>query len=217
MKSCIYISLFFFTFGLWAEGVDEEVFRHPLGPETLEAFKAVSGKLAEKPLVKGSFEQEKTISSLGRSLKASGNFIIAAELGMVWDTLHPFPSTLALGKDYLVQIRPGRQKMLVSAQGNETFIRLAGVISDVFSGNSAGLLNNFEVYYRENPAGWEIGLIPKDKAMQSFAVKIIMKGDTAIRSIFINEYSGGTIRYILSNHSYPSELANHEKTLFTLP
>ena len=178
---------------------------------------ATCSRLAEHPFIKGNFEQEKTLSRLNRSLKSSGNFIIAVETGMVWETAKPFPSTLVLGKDYLIQLRPSGQKTVLSAQGNETFVRMAEVLSAVFSGRSQGLLENFEVYFTGNSTAWELGLIPKDKAIGSFAQRIVMRGDTAIRVIQIYEQNGDAIQYILSNHSYPAELNANEKNLFTLP
>ena len=201
----------------WAQSPQEDVFRHPLGPQNMDAFKTTCARLAEHPFIKGNFEQEKTLSRLERSLKSSGNFIIAAQMGMVWDTVKPFPSTLSLGKDYLIQSRPSGQKTVISAQGNETFVRMAEVISTIFSGQSQGLLDNFEVYYNAAGAAWHIGLSPRDKAISSFVEKIIMQGDTAIRSICLYEQSGDTITYILSNHSYPAELNAHEENLFSLP
>ena len=203
--------------GLWAQTPDAEIFKNPLEPKTMDAFKTTCARLAEHPFIKGTFEQEKTLSRLDRSLKSSGNFIIAASLGMVWDTAKPFPSTLVLGKDYLIQSRPGGQKTVLSAQGNETFIRLAEVISMVFSGNAQGLLDNFDVYYSGSADAWELGLSPKNKAISSFAEKIVMKGGRVIRFIQIYEQSGDIIKYILSNHSYPAELNAYEKSLFSFP
>jgi len=216
--------LMLFFFATWQTQA-QDIFRYPLGPQTTEAFRTTCSRLAEHPFIRGNFEQEKTLARLNRSLKSSGNFIIAADLGMVWDTGKPFPSTLALGKDYLIQSRPGGQKTVLSAQGNETFLRMAEVISTVFSGNAQGLLDNFEVYYSGNANGdtaggnavWELGLSPLDKAINSFAEKIIMKGDAAIRSIQIYEQNGDTIKYILSNHSYPAELTINEKAFFSYP
>ena len=208
------LGLFLSSAAAWAEG---DVFLHPLGPRTMEAFQTTCARLAERPIVKGNFEQEKILNRLNRSLKSSGNFIIAADAGMVWDTLSPFPSTMTLGRDYLLQSRPGGQKTVLSAQGNETFIRLAEVISAVFSGRSQGLLDNFEVYFLGTAASWELGLLSLDKAIASFAPKITMKGGAAIRSILINEQNGDAIAYTLSNHSYPQELSVHEKALFTIP
>jgi hypothetical protein len=180
--------------------------------------------------VKGNFEQEKIISRLNRSLVSSGNFIITAQLGMVWETLKPFPSTMVLGKDYLVQFRPAGQKTVLSAQGNETFTGMAEVLSAVFSGNSRGLLDNFEIYFNGGGSNWEMALVPLEKAIASFAAKILMKGDmslqatalaaqqaAAIKSIVIYEQNGDSITYALSNHSYPAELSAAEKNLFLVP
>jgi hypothetical protein len=207
----------FLSAGLWAQSLEEDIFRYPLEAKTMDAFKTTCARLAEHPFTTGNFEQDKYLSRLDRSLKSSGTFIITAELGMVWDTAKPFPSTLTLGKDYLIQSRPGGQKTVLSAQGNETFIRMAEVLSAVFSGRSQGLLDGFEVYYSGGPAAWELGLSPRDKAIGSFAERIIMKGDTAIKSIMIYEQSGDTIRYILSNHGYPAELSAYEKAHFSIP
>jgi len=212
------LGLFFFLTGLWAQAPEGDIFRHPLGPQTADAFRTTCSRLAQHPFIQGNFEQEKNLSRLERTLKSSGNFIITADQGMVWDTIKPFPSTLALGRDYLIQSRPGGQKTVLSAQGNETFLRMAEVISTVFSGNAQGLLDNFAVYYSGSAAGaWELGLSPLDKAINSFAERIVMKGDAAIRSIQIYEQNGDTIKYILSNHSYPAELGVHEKALFSYP
>jgi hypothetical protein len=218
--------LFFCAAGLWAQTPREEIFSHPLDSKTLDAFKTTCSRLAEHPVVRGNFEQEKNLSRLNRSLKSSGNFIIAAGLGMVWDTVKPFPSTLTLGKDYLIQSKPNGQKNVLSAQGNETFLRMAEVISAVFSGNSQGLMDNFKVYFSANggsaDAAWELGLSPLNAAIGAFAEKIVMRGGgapngAAIRSILIYEQNGDTVQYVLSNHSYPAELNGNEKALFALP
>jgi len=209
--------LFLCASGIWAQNSQEEIFSRPLEPQTMDAFKTTCSRISEHIFVRGNFEQEKIIGRLKRSLKSSGNFIIAIGLGMVWDTVKPFPSTLTLGKDYIIQSRPGGQKTVLNAQGNETFLSMAEVISAIFSGNSQELMDNFNVYYYGSTASWEMGLTPKNNAIGSFAEKIIMKGDAAIKSIMIYEQNGDTVKYILSNHSYPAELNANEKFLFTLP
>jgi hypothetical protein len=217
MKRATVLILFLCAAGVWAQTSQEKIFRHPLGPETMDAFKTTCSRLAAHPVVRGNFEQEKTINRLNRSLKSSGNFIITAGLGMVWDTVKPFASTLSLGKNYIIQSRPGGQRTVLNAQGNETFLRMAEVINAVFSGNSQGLMDNFNIYYSGNGAAWELGLSPRDTSIGAFAEKIILKGDTAIKSIFIYEQNGDTVQYLLSNHNYPAELNVNEKAFFALP
>ena len=210
------MGMFIFTGGLWAQTPPEEIFNHPLEPRTMDAFKTACSRLAEHPMVRGNFEQEKTISGINRTLKSSGNFIIAAGLGLVWDTVKPFPSTLTLGKDYIIQSRSGGQKTVLNAQGNETFLRMADVISAIFSGNSRGLIDNFYVFYSGGAdAPLELGLTPRDTTISAFAEKIIIKGSTTtIRSIQIYERNGDSVQYVLTNHNYPVELNTNEKALF---
>ena len=198
-------------------GAQEDVFNYPLRAQTENSFQITCQRLAEHPFIRGSFEQEKTLSRLNRSLKSSGNFIISAAQGMVWDTVSPFPSTLVLGRDFLIQSRPGAQRNVLSAKGNETFVRLADVISAIFLGNAKGLVNNFKIYYLGSAASWELGLVPLDRAVNSFAQKIVMKGSEVIRTIEISEQNGDSIKYIMSNHSFPAELNSSEQALFALP
>ena len=217
MKFLLTIALLFFTIELGAEVPGGDIFNYPLKPEDMGAFTTTCLRLAEHSFVTGKFEQERKISRTGRSLKSAGNFVIAKDMGMVWDTVTPVAATITLGKDYIIQARPGRRRTLISAQGNETFLRTAEVLSMVFTGNAQGLLDNFEVFYFTNTAGWELGLYPKNSAIHSFAERIIIKGDTVIKYIQLYEQSGDTIIYSLSNHSHPAELGAHEKAFFTLP
>jgi hypothetical protein len=217
MRKFFIFSFFLFTVTLWADEQNNSLFNNPLSSQTMDVFTKTSARLAEHSIVKGNFEQEKKLNRLNRSLISSGNFLIISDLGMVWDTLKPFPSTMTLGKNYIIQSRPGSQRTVLSAQGNETFIRLAEVISAVFTGNTEKLTQNFEIYFTGVITNWEIGLTPKDKFIASITERIVMRGDSVIRSILIFEQNGDSTGYILSNHSYPTELNVNEKAYFTFP
>jgi hypothetical protein len=203
----------------------EEAFNHPLNGNTRPRFDAVCADLAKNPVIKGNFEQTKTIGRLNRSLVSKGDFIIAADLGIVWDTLAPFPSTMTVGRDYILQSTPSGAKTKLDARGNETFLRLADTISAIFTGNSRLLLENFAVYFTESGGSWTIALIPGEKSIKTFAARIVMSGDSAragegrtqntvIRVITLYEQNGDTITYRLSNHSYPGTLNARERSLF---
>jgi hypothetical protein len=210
------LCLYFLTVTLWADEQNSSVFNNSLNPQTMDVFTKISARLAEHSIIKGNFEQEKKINRINRTLVSSGNFLIVSELGMVWDTLKPFPSVMTLGKDYIIQSR-GNQRTVLSANGNETFIRLAEVISAVFTGNTEKLIENFDIYFIGVINNWEMGLIPKDRFIASITEKIVMKGDSVIKSILIYEQNGDSIGYILSNHNYFSELNINEKAYFTIP
>jgi hypothetical protein len=86
---------------------DSAVFHFPLSAETLPRYNDVCARLAERPVMTGIFTQKKTLTRINRSLVSGGNFIFDARLGIVWETLKPFPSVMAVGTDYIIQSLPG--------------------------------------------------------------------------------------------------------------
>jgi len=216
MKNINFAVILFLFFSGLTYAQEDIIFRHPLRAQTEETFLAVCQRISQHPFMRGNFEQERLLSRLDRTLRSSGSFLIAANMGMVWDTINPFPSTLVLGGDFLMQSRSGGQKTVISAQGNEAFLRMAEVISTVFSGNARALVDNFKVYFVGSTAFWELGLIPQDRAINAFAERIIMRGDTVIRSIQVFEQSGDSIKYILLNHNFPTGLNADEQAHFRI-
>jgi outer membrane lipoprotein-sorting protein len=196
---------------------NSEVFSFPLGEETLPRYEETCRVLAEHPVIKGNFIQRKTLSRLNRVLVSEGKFTIHTELGILWDTLSPFPSSIVAGRDFIIQSTPRGGRTKLDAQGNETFLRLSDTISAVFSGNSRRLLEGFDNYFTESKGAWVLGLVPSDKAVRSFAVKIIMTGDRIIKTITLYEQNGDIIRYELSNHTFPGVLSDSEKAFFFVP
>jgi hypothetical protein len=216
--ACYFPVLFFSLPGaLYAQADNRDVFRFPLGPDTLPRFNEINAVLAAHPLIRGTFRQQKTLSRLNRSLVSEGRFIIARDLGMVWETVKPFPSTTTVGRDYLIQSIPGGRKTKLDAAGNETFLHFSGVISAVFAGDAKKLLENFENYFTEERGLWTLGLIPRDIPIRSFAARIIMGGDSVVRTITLYEQSGDLIRYELSGHVFPGALSADEREFFSLP
>jgi hypothetical protein len=217
-KVAFIFSLILILFLQHLSAQDGEVFNHPLNENTKPLFVSVCKNLSSHRFVKGNFEQTKTIAGLSdgqeRRLVSAGNFVIAGGTGMIWETLAPFPSTLAAGKNRLVQQRPGGKRTVVSAAGNETFLRFAEAISAVFSGDGDALLANFDIYFSGSGGSWTLGLLPKEKSLRSFAASIVMQGGNAIDSIYLRESSGGSIAYILKNHTYPTELTADENAFF---
>ena len=210
----LFICLFFVLTQVNAE---EDVFRYPLSPATRDAFNTTCINLADKPVTRGNFVQEKFLSRFNRSLDSSGNFLIAGERGMIWETLMPFPSTMIMGRDFIMQSRPDGRYSILGAQGNETFTQMAVVISSVFSGQVQRLMENFHVYFTGSVSNWSMGLVPRNSIFASFASRITMSGGSVIRSIRLFESNGDIVTYTLLNHSFPQGLSVNEEALFTTP
>jgi hypothetical protein len=205
-----------FVFVLSAGAEEVDVFRFPLNAETLARYEEVSKILAAHPVVTGTFVQTRTLSRMNRTQVSGGNFIIAGEMGMVWDTRTPFPSVMAVGRDYIVQSTPRGVKTRLEARGNETFLSLADTLSAVFTGNVRGLREKFDTCFTESGGRWFIGLIPREKAVRAFAAQITVSGDSVMRTITVRERNGDSLKYELSDHNFPKGLSPDEKALFSV-
>ena len=197
-----------------AAQTENDVWNHPLNAETRPRFNRVCETMTRHKVIKGTFVQTKSLNRLGRSLVSRGNFAVDAGRGIIWDTKTPFPSIIAVGRDFIVQNSNGRTTRM-DASENETFARISQTMSSIFTGDSKTLTGAFEVYFTENGGTWNLGLLPKDSSVKAFVKTITIRGDSVLREVFFHEQSGDTIRYELSGHSYPAELSADEKALFT--
>jgi hypothetical protein len=190
-------------------------------PVLANDFDSVCASLAAHPIVKGRFEQTRFIASMDRRLVSSGTYLIAAGRGMIWNTLKPYPSTMAVGTNSRVQWRPGGKKTAVPVAGNQTFLRIAAIMDGVFSGKAGTLKENFTVSFKGLPGGaWEIGLVPRDETVASFAKRIRIAGTgsgaaaSVIETVELDEASGDSVVYKLSSPEYPARLTSEEASAF---
>ncbi|MDR0584176.1 MAG: outer membrane lipoprotein carrier protein LolA [Treponema sp.] len=210
--AAVFLLLFAVSFSVFGD----DVFRCPLTGETRPRFLSVCGELSKHPVVRGEFDLQKTIKKINRVLDSSGNFIISAEYGIVWDTKKPFPSTMTVGRDFVIQSTPNGTRAVLSAEGNETFVRLAAVIQAVFTGDPRKLLSGFNVFFAVSDGNWEIGLIPRDRSMQNFIGRITMNGSGGnIKKVILLQRNEDMVVYTFSNHGFAAGLSPAEEELFS--
>lgn len=184
-------------------------------------FEKVCNQLGKNSITKGDFQQIKTMnSSKGkRELKSNGQFILSLD-GIMWKTQKPFPSTMVVGLDYVVQIAANGTKTVKDTAENQTFSNVASTVVAVFSNDYAQIQKNFAVNFKaEANNKWSATLVPKDKTIASVMSSITLKGSSSsssatLESIIMSEGEDNTTTYIFTNHSYPKELTKDEKSYF---
>lgn len=179
--------------------------------------------LAARPNTTGDFTQTKSLQTNGRKLKSSGKFIISNS-GILWRTEKPFPSSLILTKDAMVQIAANGTKSVMSGKDNQIFSNISGTLSSVFSGNVNELKKNFLCDFSEDGKdGWKVSLTPKDSTIASVMNILVLSGKCDIKAgtavlekLEMAETSGNSILYEFVNQKYPEELSNEEKQNFVI-
>ena len=202
-KVSAFFALLFFTFLTFAQNISME---------------SICAELSKNKITKGNFIQEKTITKTGKVLKSSGNFIFS-ESGILWATEKPFPSTMILGKDVMIQVPADGTKKIMNAGGNEVFKNISSTLLAVFSNNVPALNDKFNIEFNTQKENWTVILKPKDSTVAAFMNSIVLNGNsssakTEIISVELTEAKGNKVLYKFINQTHPKELTEDEKTFF---
>ncbi len=209
MKS-LKLAILFFALGIFAFANER-------------SMDSVFASLTENAVTSGDFLQEKTSAKLKKPLKSSGTFVFSRD-GIIWKTLKPFPSTMAVTKDSIIQRGADGKKTVLDGSSSEIFKTVAASLSAIFSGNQAGIEEHFSIKsFSSNKNSWNLVLSPKDSTVASAISKIELSGisesektkKATLESLKIVQGDSNVTTYTLLNQTYKQELSSDEKSLLS--
>lgn len=161
----------------------------------------ISRHLGTAAVLRGTFEQTKTLSGFKRPVVSRGSFITARELGVRWRTEEPFASTLTITRDSM--------RTSFDAAGQDSEVRQdpgMRVVNDMLiallAGDVSSLLSRFRVEDGfEDGQGWRLTLQPDNAAVARLFTRIELSGDRYVNQVRLLEASGdeSTIRFARQN------------------
>ena len=194
MKKIFIAFIFLFSFScLWADQL-EDVYK----------------RISAHPVTKGEFTQEQYIKVANRSLISRGNFVMAADKGVIFEIAEPFPSSMVVTEDKLVQTLSGNVVAVMDGKENAMFKNIAKIIHSVFSNDVQVLRDNFLVSVTGGPKD-VVELVPKDPLLSMMFLKITLAVGDSIDSVSVIEAGGNWVNYNFNNKSFPEKLTSDEE------
>jgi len=150
----------------------------------------VRARLAESPVVRGTFEQRKTVVGFSKPLASSGDFLVWRGHGVLWQTRKPFDAQLVLTRDRLVA-RTADTSYQISA-GTEPALRVTNqLLFAVLAGDVESLQQHFRVTGElDGKDAWRVALVPTDAGLARFLKRVEIDGDRYVRHVRIDETNG---------------------------
>ena len=211
MKILIIILLSVLTIPLYSF----ELFESPVSNDNYNKVEMIFSEISSHLVVTSGFSQGKTISRLNRTINSSGKMIFDSTKGIAWQIIKPFPSITILTDNAMIQKSPGGQVRTMSAEGNDTFYRFSKTIQAVFLGRMEIILDEYDLFYIDSGKGkWQIGLQPKDSALNAIVTAFEIQGENFIQMFKIYESNGDEILYEFENIIFPEELTQVERYVF---
>lgn len=146
--------------------------------------------LARPKTLCGRFDQQKQLVGLKKPVTSNGRFCVIADKGVLWRTLQPFPNTLKITRDEIIQLNGERVAVHIDARQEPAVRMINSVLFALLAGDLEPLEKFFEIDGAIQEKSWSVKLKPRDEGFGKVISSISLAGGVYVRSIVISEASG---------------------------
>jgi hypothetical protein len=150
----------------------------------------IPSMLAKPKVLCGRFDQKKQLVGLKNVVRSSGRFCVVADKGVLWRTLQPFPNTLRLNRDEIVQLRGDQVALRLDAKHEPTVGLINTVLFALLAGDLGELEKLFEIHGSIQNNAWSVTLKAREPSLAKAVGSIALEGGAYVRRITIHEASG---------------------------
>ncbi|MFL6628513.1 MAG: outer membrane lipoprotein carrier protein LolA [Vitreoscilla sp.] len=181
-----------------------------------DAVRLVRDRLKLSPVLKGEFEQTKTLKGFRNALVSRGEFLVARGQGVWWHTREPFETTLVVTRTRLFTRNPdGSVANLADAQAEPGVRQVNELIFSLLAADLDALADKFDIAAQPvGAAGWSLVLTPRDPAVARFLVRATLAGERDVHSVRIEEARGDATQIRFSHQQPAAALAPDEAARF---
>ncbi|MDR1994331.1 outer membrane lipoprotein carrier protein LolA [Azonexus sp.] len=168
----------------------------------------LQAQLQAYPVVRGQFTQQKFLRSLETPLTSQGDFSLALNKGLLWRLRQPFAQELRISpKGIARRDEQGRWQDLPSQAGGGRENRL---FLSLLSGDTQGILDNFEIALQGNSADWRMTLTPRSALLRQIFTDITIEGGATVKRIELRETQGDRTLVKMANTQTAQQLTDEE-------
>lgn len=184
---------------------------------TADPLAQVRTQVAQVPLLRGNFSQEKQVAGFRNPLRSNGRFVLAREKGVIWTTVAPFPSEIVITRDRIIsRQRDGSSRVEVDGRQQPGLRTVNAMMFALMSGDMKALTTTFDV--KSEPAegkAWRMTLSPRSRQLAQAFTSVRLAGDRYVREVELREANGDVTRLRFDGMTEtPATLTRDEATRF---
>ncbi|MBI5245215.1 MAG: outer membrane lipoprotein carrier protein LolA [Elusimicrobia bacterium] len=175
----------------------------------------IQKQLTPFTVLRGRFQQVKTIKIIKRPLRSSGDFVLAKDKGALWRTLKPALSAIKITAVEVAQIKDGKVGFRMRAEDQPALRLISKVLFAVFSADVGELKRHFDITGPPLVEGrWKAELKPKEALVAKVVAQIRLQGGKTLEKIEISEANGDRTVIDFSDVKLGAELSGAESASF---
>ncbi|MBD1226762.1 outer membrane lipoprotein carrier protein LolA [Xenorhabdus griffiniae] len=169
-------------------------------------------RFAHQPIVRANFTQIRQIQGIPHPLSSSGQMLISQHKGLWWHQQKPFPLTLLLDDNHMVQIMSGQTPQVITADSNPQLFQFNHLMRALFQADRAVLEENFNIEFSDlGQEKWRLILTPKTSPLDKLFTAITLNGQTHLDAILLTDRQGDRTELSFSHHQLTPETLSHEE------
>jgi len=150
----------------------------------------IQSMLARPKILCGRFDQQKQLVGLKKPVSSNGRFCVVADKGVLWRTLQPFPNTLKITREEIVQLSGARVALRMDARQEPAVRMINSVLFALLGGDLEPLEKIFQIDGAVQENSWSVTLTPRDAGFGQVISAIALDGGVYVRSIVISQAGG---------------------------
>lgn len=171
-------------------------------------------RFASQAVVRADFSQLREIKGMA-PLKSSGELLIAQDKGLWWHQARPFPLTLVLDDQRMMQVMNGQAPQIVTAESNPQMFQFNHLLRALFRADRQVLEQNFALDFQDRGQGkWQLALTPKTSPLDKLFNTITLQGAAWLDVIKLDDRQGDKTAITLSNQRVTDSLSPEEQQRF---
>ncbi|MDB5776037.1 MAG: putative transrane protein [Herbaspirillum sp.] len=187
----------------------------PVDADAAAPVAQIQALLAKPDVMCGRFDQTKQLVGIKKPLASNGRFCVVAGKGVLWRTLQPFPATLRLSKDEIVQMQGDRVAMRLDAKQEPVVRMINSVLFSLLAGDLGQLDKLFDIDGGIQGKQWKVTLNAHEAALAKAIGAITLEGSAYVKKVTMSEAGGDRTEILFSDiHSGPQALSAEDGAAF---
>ncbi|MEA3194175.1 MAG: hypothetical protein QOD26_2508 [Betaproteobacteria bacterium] len=174
-------------------------------------------RLAEPPVVRAQFVQERLISDMTRPTLSRGRITVSRQDGVLWQIESPVKLALAFTPKGIIETGADGVRRLRGQRRGAVETELARIMQGILGADEESLKATFDASAQGSLERWTMRLQPKAREMARFLREVRLAGGRHLEAIEIEETSGNSTTIRLRQFAIADKPDAEELALFKAP
>jgi len=182
-----------------------------------ELLAGILKRLAEPPVIRAQFVQERHIADMTRPTLSRGRITVSRQDGVLWQIESPVKLALAFTQSGVIETGPDGMRRSREQRRGAVDTEVGRLMQSIVGADEESLKTAFDAAAQGSLERWTVRLKPRAREMARFLREVRLGGGRHLESIEIEETSGNSTMIRLRQHAVAETVAAEELALFKLP